>query len=100
MIHTRRHWTFLKTPPLANEARQIQYVGLITRKRIIYFDNLQRFVDFFQNSQNTAIFGGNFIASTSNPVVHDPVVREQVVCSFLSPLAQIYVPNNCSLHPM
>jgi len=32
---------------------------------------------FFQNSHHFIISGGNFTASTSNPVVHDPVVREQ-----------------------
>jgi len=32
---------------------------------------------FFPNSHHIIISGGNFTASTSNPVVHDPVVREQ-----------------------
>jgi len=32
---------------------------------------------FFQNSHHIIISGGNFSASTNNPVVHDPVVREQ-----------------------
>jgi len=32
---------------------------------------------FFQNSHHIIISGGNFNASTSNPVVHDPVLREQ-----------------------
>jgi len=32
---------------------------------------------FFKDSHHFNIFGGNFIASTINPVVHDPVVREQ-----------------------
>jgi len=32
---------------------------------------------FFQHSHHIIISGGNFSASTSNPVAHDPVVREQ-----------------------
>jgi hypothetical protein len=32
---------------------------------------------FFQNSHHIVISGGNFSASTSNPTVHDPVLREQ-----------------------
>jgi hypothetical protein len=32
---------------------------------------------FFQNSHHIIISGGNFSASTSNPVVHDPVLRDQ-----------------------
>ena len=58
------------------------------------------FADFFQNSHHITISGGNFISSAnttiSNPVVHDPVVREQSVCSFLFffLLPQIHVPNN------
>jgi len=33
---------------------------------------------FFQNSNHNNIYGGYFIASiTNNPLVHDPVVREQ-----------------------
>jgi len=32
---------------------------------------------FFENSHNIIISGGNFSTSTYNPVVHDPVVRDQ-----------------------
>jgi len=34
-------------------------------------------IHFFQNAHHTNISGGIFNASTYNPVVHDPVVREQ-----------------------
>jgi len=41
---------------------------------------------FFPNSHHIIISGGNFSTSnTSNPVVYDPLVREQTVCSFLFP---------------
>ncbi|KAF8806099.1 hypothetical protein BYT27DRAFT_7212383 [Phlegmacium glaucopus] len=60
MLSSRKHWILLETPS-ANESHQIQHSN------------------FFQNSHHIPISGGNFSAISNNPVVHDPVLREQSV---------------------
>jgi hypothetical protein len=70
----RRHWIFLKAP--STDKAHIQQVVLLETHMMFLIT--YRFTDFFQYAHDLNISGGNF-TSVTNPVVYDPVVREQCV---------------------